>query len=376
MGYTSLTNTSARQERERAIESIWWPHLSRDIKSLIKICSVCHRNRPNQLEQTLKPIALPDHPWSQLGIDLFEFKKKTYRVVVDYYSRGIEIEQLRESTSAEVISRMKALFTTFGISYVVISDNGSQYSSREFDDFAKDWGFSHHTSNPYKPQENGMAERTVKTAKELLKLEDPKVGLLNYRATPHSATCITPAEALMGRRIKTSISVLPRKLMPRTPDDSQIRLADQQAKATYKRYYDQRHGARNLLTLEAGEPVLIKRDKEKHWVNPGIVTSSSPDHRSYLVQSDGSSYRRNCTHLQEVSPGVNRESAVNTPPEPSTRCVLPEVSSSPHGPARVGPCAVFPPVPSIGSLKPPSTPVKITSSGRVVNQPIHYRDIL
>ena len=200
-----------------------------------------------------------------------------------------------------------------------------------------------------------MAERAIKTAKELLKLEDPEVGLLNYRATPHSATCITPAEALMGKRIKTRIPVLPRKLMPKTPDDSQIRLADQQAKATYKRYYDQRHGARNLPTLEAREPVLIKLDKEKQWVKPGIVTLSSLDHRSYLVQSDGSSYHCNSTLLQEVSPGVDSESAVNTPPEPSTRCVLPEVPSSPHGPARVGPCAVFPPVPNIGSLKPPST---------------------
>ena len=158
----------------------------------------------------------------------------------------------------------------------MISDNGSQYSSREVDDFAKDWGFSHYTSNPYKPPKNSIAERDVKTAEELPKLEDPGVGLLNYRATPHSATGITPAEALMGRRIKTRIPVLPRKLMPKTPDDSQLRLADQQANATYKRYYDQRYGARNLTTLEAGEPVLIKLDKEKQWVKPGVVTSSSP----------------------------------------------------------------------------------------------------
>ena len=50
---------------------------------------------------------------------------------------------------------------------------------------------------------NGMTERAAKTAKELLRLDDPELGLLNYRATLHSATGVFPAVALMGRQVQT-----------------------------------------------------------------------------------------------------------------------------------------------------------------------------
>ena len=149
----------------------------------------------------MKPIPLPDRPWARLGTDILEFQK-SYLVVVDYYSRWIEVKHLKTPSSTEVINRLKAMFTTFGVPDMLISDNGSQYTSEEFCNFAEDWRFSHHTTNPYRPQENGMAERALRTAKELLRLKDPEIGLLNYRATPHSATRVTPAEALMGHQIK------------------------------------------------------------------------------------------------------------------------------------------------------------------------------
>ena len=60
------------------------------------------------------------------------------------------------------------MFTRRGIPEVVRSDNGPQYDSAEFAKFAKGWEFKNVTSIPLYAQSNGEAERTVKTAKNLL----------------------------------------------------------------------------------------------------------------------------------------------------------------------------------------------------------------
>ena len=85
----------------------------------------------------------------------------------------------------------------FGIPEKVVSDNGLQYSNtknvfsnnHEFKKFAEEWVFSHTTSSPEYSQSNGAAERTVQTAKRILKKaavenKDPFEGLFKYRNTP------------------------------------------------------------------------------------------------------------------------------------------------------------------------------------------------
>ena len=51
----------------------------------------------------------------------------------------------------------------------LVSDNGPQFASSEFADFAKEWGFQHTTSSPHYPRSNGLAESSVKVVKGLMK---------------------------------------------------------------------------------------------------------------------------------------------------------------------------------------------------------------
>ena len=67
-------------------------------------------------------------------------------------------------------------------------------------------GFNHVTSSPYYPQSNGLAEWTVKTVKALLEQSnDWYLALLTYRATPFPCCGLSPAELLMGQRVKTDV---------------------------------------------------------------------------------------------------------------------------------------------------------------------------
>ena len=99
----------------------------------------------------------------------------------------------REIKAKAVITSIKNVFARFGIPYEVISDNGPQFSSELFAEFARSYGFSHIPVDPGMPQSNGAAERAVETAKSLLATPDPWMAIMIYRDTLVAATGFSPA---------------------------------------------------------------------------------------------------------------------------------------------------------------------------------------
>ena len=79
-------------------------------------------------------------------------------MVVDYYSRYVEIAGLFSTTSSDVINDLKSIFAHHGIPESVTSDNGPQYSSDPFQVFATKYGFVHRTCSPRFLQGNEEAE--------------------------------------------------------------------------------------------------------------------------------------------------------------------------------------------------------------------------
>ena len=99
-------------------------------------------------------------------MDIFHYKRNDYLVVIDYYSRWIEIKQMISLTFDCVISRVKAVFTTHGIPDVMVSEYRRQFVSDEFSKFAKSCRFVQHTANPYSPQENGWQRELCRRRKD------------------------------------------------------------------------------------------------------------------------------------------------------------------------------------------------------------------
>ena len=84
-----------------------------------------------------------------IGTDLFELDNLNYLIVVDYFSRYIEMAAMQKTTKLhEVVRALKSIFARHGIPEEVRSDNGPQYASAELTHFAKEWGFKHTTSSP------------------------------------------------------------------------------------------------------------------------------------------------------------------------------------------------------------------------------------
>ncbi|GFW19290.1 uncharacterized protein K02A2.6 [Trichonephila clavipes] len=68
----------------------------------------------------------------------------------------------------KTIECLRDSFARFGLPRVLVSDNGSQFTSYEFQRFMHKNGVRHKTSAPFKPSSNGQAERYVATLKQSL----------------------------------------------------------------------------------------------------------------------------------------------------------------------------------------------------------------
>ncbi len=215
-------------------------------------------NKHTQHREPLQPTPLPERPWQKIATNLCEYKGKHCIVITDYYSRYLEILHLPTTTTDQVVKSLKSTFARFGIPDQLVSDNGPQYTSETWKDFCKRYDIMHLTSSPHNPQGNGLAERAVKTGKRILKQDDPLLALVCYRATPATSTGVSPAELLMGRKIRTTVPSLKRTLNPKWPGKALIRHRDEQAKQQQAFYFNRRHGVKDLPPLQPGAQVLLK----------------------------------------------------------------------------------------------------------------------
>lgn len=179
--------------RERYKGAVWWPGIASDVKRLLSSCNHCNIHKPSQNKEHLIFTPLPELLWQKLAADLYKLKTRLYLLVINIFSRCLEILELSKTNSDTVIQKLKGIFTHFGISEQLITYNGPQFSAEQFRHFAEEHDFHRVTSSPHFPQSNGMAERAVRTAKWILKQDNPHQALLSYQSSPTKPTKEIPA---------------------------------------------------------------------------------------------------------------------------------------------------------------------------------------
>jgi len=306
--------------KQLARQTIFWPGMSAQIEDLVSNCATCQKHRNANAKEPLHPHELPQRPWQRVATDLFEWNKRPHLLMVDYYSRYPEVSELRDMRATTLITKMKSFFSRHGIPDEVVSDNGPNYASREFADFAHSYGFKHTTTSPRYPQSGGLHEKTVQTVKSMLKKveesrEDVYLALLDYRNTPING--VSPAQALMNRLLKSTIPTTADNLKPAliNHDDFITRREEQQTKQC--KYYNRT--AHELPPLQSNEEVRFKKTPKSEW-EPAIVVERHDTPRSYVVKTeDGGVYRRNRKHILKMKGNTLQQQSddLDTDVEPS-----------------------------------------------------------
>lgn len=112
---------------------VWWPGIDRHIEDKVRSCAVrqevAHLPAPVQIH----PWEWPSSPWTRIHIDYVgPFLRKMFLVVVDAYSKWLEVVPVSAANTINTIKALHTMFATHGLPALIVSDNGTQFTSQEF----------------------------------------------------------------------------------------------------------------------------------------------------------------------------------------------------------------------------------------------------
>ena len=275
---------------------VWWPGIDEDLKAKVKNCRQCQESQKHPPAVPMQNWEWPAQPWSRLHIDYAgPYQGKMILVVVDAHSKWIEASIVNSATTATTIQKLRTMFATHGLPQAVVSDNGSVFTSSDFEEFMQMNGIRHIRTAPYHPASNGLAERAVQTLKEgLQKLTsgclETKLSrfLFQYRITPHTTTGQAPAQLLIGRCLRSHLDQLLPDLTSHVQNKQQLQ----------KERYDQHTKPRNFLP---DEPVFIRNfGKGDTWL-AGIISKRQSAQTYDIKLPDNKILRRHVDHIRPRS---------------------------------------------------------------------------
>ncbi|XP_040359375.1 uncharacterized protein LOC121047832 [Ixodes scapularis] len=164
----------------------------------------------------------------------------------------------------------------------------------------------------------------------------PHVSLLS-RTRPRSTplkNSYSPADLLMGRRLRTKLPIVPEMLMPHMPDMRKLRDFEELYRENQKKDFNRRHGVRTLPEVLNGDEVWITDIKQK-----GTVQRPAEEPRSYFLDTDNGVVRRNRIHLVPFPANVREAEVVDSEDAQEART---ECEGNLHSHTRSGRCVKAP----------------------------------
>ena len=184
--------------------------MQKDAITYVKKCDKCQRfsHSVHQPACELQPL-VSLWPFAQWGMDLVSplpratGNRRWLIIATDYFTKWVEAEPLANIKDKDSIKFFqKNIITRFGIPKTIISNNGTQFTSKPFIKYYLELGIKNIYSSPAYPQSNRQVEASNKTVLDGIKkrLEDAKGRqveelpnvLWTFRTTSRRSTGETP----------------------------------------------------------------------------------------------------------------------------------------------------------------------------------------
>ncbi|GAU47361.1 hypothetical protein TSUD_403640 [Trifolium subterraneum] len=168
----------------------YWPTMQNDAKDHVLKCDKCQRHGDMHIAPAneLKTLISP-WPFAWWGMDI--------------------LEPLAKISASHILRFFKInVLARFGIPQVVVTDNGTQFTNKKFQEFLATIGTTQHFTSVEHPQTNGQAEAANRVILRGLRrrmgaskgnwTEELHNVLWSYITTPHSTTGETPFRLTYG----------------------------------------------------------------------------------------------------------------------------------------------------------------------------------
>lgn len=208
-------------------ELYWWPNMDKEIEYTCKTCTACQQSEKSTACLPKVPATLPqaERSGQLFSIDIAgpfhtaPMHQRFLVVLLDHFSGYPEVLATQNIQCRTIIKWLHEQFSRYGNPEKLLSDNGPQFISEEFEDFLRSRDIEHLRTPVYNPQSNGKVERFNRFLKFGLQAyaesqTEWKIAiedlLSQYRATAARPGLKSPAEMFLGRKIRLPFEVVNR----------------------------------------------------------------------------------------------------------------------------------------------------------------------
>ena len=210
----------------RVSSRFYWPSMYYDIQQYCATCPTCQKTSIVRKSDRayLQPLPVISTPFRRIAMDIVGPLVKSSSgcqyilVLSDYATRFPEAFPLRSITAPAVLRALIQLFSRVGIPDEILTDQGTNFTSRLMQLFQQQLGIKAIKTTPYHPQTDGLVERFNQTLKRMLQKFVDDTGkdwdrwlpfvMFAYREVPQASTGFSPFELLYGWDVQGPLDLL------------------------------------------------------------------------------------------------------------------------------------------------------------------------
>lgn len=211
---------------QRILNRFYWPGFYKDIVEYCKSFPQCQLSARSKrgLKAPLLSLPIIDVPFSRIAMDIvgpLERSRAGHRyilVICDYATRYPEAFPLRHIKARQIANCLLQVFSRVGIPKEVLTDQGTNFTSRSLRQVYSLLGIRGIKTTPYHPQTDGLVKRFNQTLKAMLRKFVSESGadwdqwlpylLFACREVPQASTGFSPFELLYGREVRGPLDIL------------------------------------------------------------------------------------------------------------------------------------------------------------------------
>lgn len=255
-------------------DRFFWSELTKDVKRILRTCHICQMSKRNNVTHCGPCQSIVSKEVGEMVmIDIYGplpkgvFGNAYILVVQDTFSKFVQLYPMRVASARAVVAKMKQ-FIEIIKPQVIMSDNGSQFTSRLYRDTMQRLGIR----TVYTTVSNPRPNTTERVNKELGRIFRtfcheshsswahilPKIEAM-YNNTVHESTGYTPCEILYGERTKMSFD----KTLPFEPSRLNVDIIKEKARQNLNRASESRktgfNKRRRLIEFQIGDLVKVTK---------------------------------------------------------------------------------------------------------------------
>ena len=153
-----------------------WPHMSSDIKRVVKLCQACQASKVVRYNKPpFQAFPLPNARFQAVHLDFVgplppsKSGKQYLLTIIDRYTRYPVVIPVSGPTSQSLIKNFELHWLShFGAPQFAVSDRGAAFTSAAWREMLDRWSIKQKLTSACHPQANGMIERLHKTLKSAI----------------------------------------------------------------------------------------------------------------------------------------------------------------------------------------------------------------